>query len=338
MKNFYALLLGSAIAVSTANAKQLTIDGQQSQYRTQLSAAVSHTEYRTEYRETTCSREVPDGYREVCRWVPGGTSCHTVGGGQNCGLTPSGQQCFDVPGREVCETDPGYNDCYTVTDYRTEYYSCTESVQVPYTVKDYDLENDVVVNVERNQKLPKGINEVLDFSQSNNTMNITSVKSTAKVLVLASQTSEEISNSGRLKRIRTTVNIQLVDRNAALSAFLAPISLAIQNKSLVVTSGLIHDPAAVVYELDLRRNKLLGKDEVIIQRALNRNEVSLSHNGSQTIAMIDFQKLGILNKIDGKKIKIDLRMKPNLNLGGIVNRQDIPESVGQKKELDTRLK
>jgi len=337
MKNLYAMLVGSALMITTAHAKQLTIDGQQSQYRTQLSTSVSHTEYRTEYRETTCSREVLDGYREVCRWVPGDTTCHTVGGGQNCGLTPSGRQCFDVPGREVCETSPGYQDCDRVPEYRTEYYSCTQPVQIPYTVKDYDLENDVVVNVARNQQLPKGVSEVLDLSQNGNSTVITSVKSTAKVIVLASQKTEEVSNTGLLKRVRTTVNVQLVDRSLALGAFLSPVTLAIQNKALVVTSGLIRDVNAVTYELDLRRNKFLGKDEVVIQRALTQAEVSLAQNGSQTIATIDFQKLGILDRIDGKKIEIDLRLKSNLNLDQVVNRQDIPAGIGETKELDTRL-
>ncbi len=337
MKNLYALLVGSALIVTTAKAKQLTIDGQQSQYRTQLTASVSHTEYRTEYRETTCSREVQDGYREVCRWVPGGTTCHTVGGGQNCGLTPSGRQCFDVPGREVCDSTPGYQDCESVPEYRTEYYSCTQSVQVPYTVKDYDLENDVVVNVVRDQRIPKGVSEVIDLTQNGNAISITSVKSTAKVIVLASQKAEEISNSGLLKRLRTTVSVRLVDRNLALSAFLSPITLAIQNKALIVTSGLIQDLKAVTFELDLRRNKFLGKDEVVIQRALSDGEIALTQNANQTITTIDFQKLGILDRIDGKKIKIDLRLKSNLNMDQVVNRQDIPAGIGETKELDTRL-
>lgn len=337
MKNLFALLVGSALLVATANAKQLTIDGQQSQYKTQLSTSVTHTEYRTEYRETTCSRQVLDGYREVCRWVPGGTTCHTVGGGRTCGETPTGRQCFDVPGREVCNSTPGYQDCHSVPQYRTEYYSCSQPVQVPYTVKDYDLENDVVVNVARNQQLPKGVSEILDLSQNGNSTVITSLKSTGKVMVLATQQTEEISNSGLLKRIRTTVNVQLVDRSLALSAFFSPITLAIHNKALVVTSGLIQDVKAVTYELDLRRNKFLGKDEVVIQRALAQSEIALSQNGSQTIATIDFQKLGILDRIDGKKIKIDLRLKSNLNLDQVVNRQDIPAGIGETKELDTRL-
>lgn len=337
MKNFYVLLLGSAILCSTAGAKQLTIDGQQSNYRTQLVGAVTHTEYRTEYRETTCSREVPDGYREECRWVPGGTSCHTVGGGQSCGETPSGRQCFDLPSHEECDSSAGYNDCYSAPQYRTEYYTCTQSVQVPYTVKDYDVENDVVVNVQRNQKLPKGVSEVIDLVQSGISVSLSSVKSTGKVLLIAIQKPQEVSHSGLLKRIRTIIDIQLVDRAVAFGAFMSPITLAIQNKALVVTSGLVLDPAAIQYDLDLRRNKFLGSDEKIIQRALTQDEVSLSQNGSQTVAIIDFQKLGVLDRIDGKKIKIDLRVKSNFDLDHVVNRQDIPAGIGETKELDTRL-
>ena len=91
-----------AVFAIGAQGNQIVIDGQQSQYRDLLTGEVGHTEYRTEYRETTCSRQVFDGYEQRCYYQGGDRECRYVGGGQSCGITPeNGYQCTDLPGHEA---------------------------------------------------------------------------------------------------------------------------------------------------------------------------------------------------------------------------------------------
>ncbi len=354
---FLFLALTSVLALSSnAIAKQITIDGLKSQYKTQLTAEVTHTEYRQEQRETTCSRQVPNGYHEECRDYPGthecrevggGRECRQVGGGQQCGETPSGRQCFDLPGHEECFNTPGQRECYdtpghrqchTVQDTRTEYYQCTKTISVPYIVKDADIENDVVVNVEINRALPNGVNEVIDFVQDGKVLILKSVQSTAKVLVIANQQQNEISNNGRIIKQQTVVSIKLIDRQAALGPFLGTASeLTFDAHGLQITTGLITDVRAVRFDLEVRRHKFLGKDEIILQRSLEASEMTFANNGGQTLVSVDFQKLGLQDKISGKKIKLVLQMQLNVNLDNVVNRQDVPANLVVRKEADKKL-
>lgn len=393
MKSFILAFCATFMLGTTTFANQITIDGQKAQYKTQTTAEVTHTEYRQEEQDSTCSRQIPIGSHQECRQVGGGQSCydvgggeechdegggeeceevgggqecHEVGGGQSCGETPSGRQCFDLPGHqecglvpghrecyqtpshrvcsqlpghEVCTSNPSHEECNTVTDYKTEYYSCTETVNVPYTVKDSEIENSVVVNVEIKLSLPSGLKEVIDLVQTPTALTLKSVKSTAKVLVYATQTSKVISDNGRLKKLETVVSIKMIDRNLALGAFLSPLGeLTADNNGLKITMGPVADPTTVRFDLTIKRNKLLGKDEVVIQRALTINEVAYAASGNQTIASVDFAKLGIQDKIKGKKVKISLQVQPNVSVDSVVNTQDVPAGLGGKKELETRLK
>ena len=408
---FFILTLASVLAMgSTSLAKQLVIDGQQSQYKAQTTAEVTHTEYTQEEQNATCSRQVAVGSHEVCGMVPGeqicntvggdrvchevgggeqcdnvgggedcdnvggGEECETVGGGQECGLTPSGYQCHDVPGHRECHSTPGqrvchqtpgqrvchqtpsheecYNtpghrecyqtpghrECHSETEYRTEYYSCTQTVTVPHVIKDLEVENNIVVNVEINRNLPSGLREVIELVQTAEALTLQSVESTAKVLVYATQTTSEVSNNGRLKKLKTVISIKLIDRAAALGAFLSPISeITADSNGMQITTGLITDPASVRFDVDLRRTKLFGKDEVVLQKSFLASEATLTNSGQQTVVNFDFLKLGIQDKIAGKKVHIALQVQSNLKLDSIVNRQDIPANINQKKELQKRL-
>jgi hypothetical protein len=340
MKNAILFVVGSILlcGIAANSSERIVIDGLQSQYRTHLQGVVTHTEYRQEQREETCSREVLVGYREECGYVGGGGQvCHDVGGGQSCGLTPNGYQCFDLPGHRECEEDQGTYQCDQVPEYRTEYYTCTKTISVPYEVKDYDVENDVTVVVEQNQQLPQPLHEVIDLSQSGNSVTLTSVQSSAKVLVYATQTSSEVSHNGFIRRLKTIVNIKLVDRQSALGAFLSPITgLAVNSNGFQITTGLILDPQTVRFDVHLERKKLF-KDEKVLSRTLQAHELSFENVGNTTIVRVDFQKLGVRDRIAGKKIQLSVSVQSTVNLDNVVNRQDIPQNTSERKSIEKKL-
>ena len=338
MKSILLAVIATLTVVVSANAKQIVVDGQQSQYRELLTGAVSHTEYRTEYRETTCSREVFDGYDQRCHYTGGGRECHTVGGGQSCGITPEhGYQCTDLPGRTECYDTPGHQECSQYPRYRTEYYSCTKQISVPYEVKDYDVEHDVTVLVERNNRL-RGLQEVLDLSvATNGTFALSAVHTSGKALLSATQSSQEVSYNGRMKRYVTTVNIKLIDRYAAVGPFTSPISeISGDINELQMTTGQITDMTYLKIELVAKKNRLIGDDPVVIQKVLTLDDMTLVNNGNGTTTIkINFNKLGGPQHLDGKRAKIDISIQALLPLENILNRQDVPGELSVSKQFRT---
>lgn len=338
MRNSLYALFTTVLLTLSANAQQIVIDGQQREYKETLNAAVTRTEYRTEYRETTCSREVIDGYRQECHWESGDTVCHDVGGGQTCGITPEhGRVCHDLPSRRECHTTPGRNVCYNEPYYRTEYYSCTKSVQVPYLVKLYDVQNEVVIQVERNKTLPKGLQEVIGLVQSGESFSLSAIRTTGKVLVSATQSTVEVSNNGQFKRLRTDVSIKLIDRLAAVGPFIGGVSeISGDINTLEITTGKITDLSAITIHLEARKNRLLGNDPVVISKILTLDDMQLIPQGERTLIRIDFNKLGGPAHLSGKRAKIDIHIRTGAALESIVNKNDMPAetSVSRRMKAD----
>lgn len=395
--NLLALAVSATLVFSAnAFAEKITIDGKKSEYKVQTTAEVTRTVYHDKDVLTTCTREVPIGTRQECRYIPGDRQCHTVGGGeecrmvdggrecsvvgggrecntvgggQNCGLTPSGYKCHDVPGHQVCHDVPGREvcrdlparrecyqlpgrqDCYdtpgrqhceTVTDYRTETYSCTQTISVPSQIVESEIINDVIVNVEINRQLPEGVGEVVELEQLNNKkLNLKSVTSTGKVLVYATQAQKEISNTGRVIKLETIVSVKLVDAKVAFSAFSSPMSeITIDSDGFEITTGLIVDPASVRFDVDLSRNKLFGKDESVLKGALSLAQATLTNSADNktTKVYFDFEKLGVRKNVAGKKISMKLQLQSNIQVDNVINKNDIPKNLGQTKEVKQKLK
>lgn len=363
------LIVLACLLGTMAHSKQIVLDNQQSQYKLQVTADVTHTEYREEVRDATCSRVVQTGSHEECtdvhgeiichqigggedcQDIPGERICQTVGGGQSCGLTPTGVQCFDLPSHEECYTgpsrrecstlpsheectqSPGHQQCQSVADYETEYYACTQTVTVPYEVKDAVIINDVTVQVELNQKLPQDLHEVIDLVQTATSLATNSVKSTGKVLVFATQMKNLVSDNGFTKKFETVVSVKLLDRTIAYGAFLVPTGIVKADSSgMMITTGLVLDPKAIHFEL-----KVSTKKEIFLDRPLLESEVSFANSANQTAEIIDFIKLGLNDKLNGKKIQIELKVQSNIPTVNLVNKQDVPANIGQKIELNKRM-
>lgn len=335
MKNLLFASTTALLLSFSAQAKQIVIDGQVLKYKEVVAGSVSHTEYRTEYRDTTCSREVPDGYEERCYWESGSRECETVGGGEQCGTDANGQpMCKPNPSHEVCSETPGREVCNSEPRYRTEYYTCTQSVSVPYQVKDYDVENTITVVVEKNSKLPKGVREVIDLVQSQQSLVLNAVKTSGKVLISATQQTREVSFNGSLKRFETAVSMKLIDRQAAIGPFIGPISeLTGDINELQLTTGLITDLSVLKIEIIAKKNRLIGSDPVVIQKVLTLEDMTLVNSGSQTTIKINFNKLGAPEHLRGKSAKIDVVIQALLPLENIINRQDMPQTTSVTKNL-----
>ncbi len=134
MKKLF-LLLFMCCVVFGANAessKTINFDGQNAD-SFELDLVKQVLRYRTEEYDDTCTRQVPDGTRNVCRDVtryrrqcheqPGRNDCRTVYDQvcrnetryrRQCTNGPSRQQCSTSPSRQVCSNGPARRECRTV--------------------------------------------------------------------------------------------------------------------------------------------------------------------------------------------------------------------------------
>lgn len=62
--------------------------------------------------------------------------------------------------------------------------------------------------------------------------------------------------------------------------------------------------------------------------------MSFANSAIQTAEQIDFAKLGLTEKLTGKKVHLEIKVQSNIPTENLVNKQDIPAGIGQKKELD----
>ncbi len=318
-------------------AKVIQIDGLQSNYRFEEKSAVYRTEYRLETIDTTCTRQVVDGYNQECDWEGGETTCRTVGGGQSCGLTPSGQQCFDLPSHEECSTEPSRHVCRNVPQYRDEDYACTRTVKVPYQVKEYDVTHEVLINVARHPNLSSATAEVINFAVNGATLNMSSVSSSGRFLISAIPKTSEIVNSGALKKFQSVVEVKLIDKASALSIYKTPASeLSGDIRGVQMSVGPILDPRLVRVELVLKQNKLF-KDKTIIERALVDGEFTITNNLDTGLIQIDFAKLNVMDQIQGKKVTIEVKVQTQFDLNSVINREELPQELVISKKLNQRM-
>ena len=126
MKNkmFYllSLLMLSSFAVSAGDSHRVQFSGQS--FETfNMDTTRSVTRYRSEERESTCTRQVPyqeevcgyvTRYERECRWEPGRERCYNEQHQECRNVTRYRQQCTQGPGRQVCRQMPGRQQCRTL--------------------------------------------------------------------------------------------------------------------------------------------------------------------------------------------------------------------------------
>lgn len=128
------MLLALSLQVVNASEKSsrtiIQFTGQE-QESIQLNNELTETRYRTEYRDTTCTRQVPyeeqvcetiPDYDTVCRTIPGRNDCRTeydrqcrtvTRYRQECSRGPSRRECTNE-NRRVCRQVPGRRQCRTL--------------------------------------------------------------------------------------------------------------------------------------------------------------------------------------------------------------------------------
>lgn len=328
--------------------------------KTTLTAVKTHTEYRTEEVEDTCSREVFDHYENVCRDIPEQscsyqprrtchtipgqcrtyqgqcrTHCHTVRGQRRCNRVcppaqtrcePSSQSCSTTNER-VCHTTYR-RECNDVARYRTEYYSCMKTVQVPYEVYDYNIEANITIEV---AKLPSDIslNEKLTVKMVGEDMALSLSSENAEIVAVI--TKKELSD-----HLEDT--LKTIDGHFVLEVF-KKSDIANELEGIIEETKVIDRKLHLSYKLtritqlkslhlNIARDRFIGKDLRIFDGMIPDQLLKPTVKGDVKELIIDLNDLNTA-EIKNKKHKFTLLFKFGLGEGFITELKGLKLEVSK---------
>ena len=272
MKLFVGLLslaLSFVSVASTGETKTFTFDGTQNSVELLLRGEKTHTEYRYEQRTTTCYRTEIVGYRTIC-----------TGGYPGPGPRPR-----PTPGRT----------CYREPIYRQVAYPCTQTIQIPYEVKDYDVDARVLFDV-KNLSTAMTPGEKFVVTLHGDSLSVQAVGSKKFFIMLKKQDLRE-SMSGAVKFMDAFYGVELIEAAPVLKA-LKMTNISIENDVLSFKLGEIVNRTNIGFSLNIVKKKI-GSDTVLFDRELDASEVAISTNSAGSAADVNVERLGV--NLDGGK-------------------------------------
>lgn len=259
-----SLSLSFASLASSGETKTFEYDGTQNSVELLLKGEKTHTEYRYETRRSTCYRTDMVGYRTICS-----------GGGYN---GPRGPHY------------PGPRTCYQQPVYRQVAYPCNQTVQVPYEVKDYDVEASVLVDV-TNLAGSATPGERFSVTLDGDQLSLQAAGS-KKFFLVQKKHDLRARMNGSVKMIDGLYAVELVEAAPVLRA-LKMTNISLQKPTLNFNLGPIEDRKHIGFSLTVVHKRALGSDNVIFDRELASSEVVLNSSSVATAAAVDTQKLGV---------------------------------------------
>ncbi len=266
-----SLALSFSTLASSGESKTFTYDGSQDSVELILRGEKTHTEYRTEVRTTTCFRTEIVGYRTICNGggYPGPGPRPYPGGGRNCWREPV---------------------------YRQVAYPCQQTVQIPYEVKDFDVDARVILDVSKiSMEATPG--ESFTVSLLGDTLSLTANGSKKFFLVLNKQAIRSRMN-GTMKFMDALYSVELIESVPVLKALkMTDISLA--NDVLTFGLGPVNNNPNIAFSLNIEKKKLFGSDEVLFDRELTATEIVIKASNTGSAADVNIDRLGVSLE-DGK--------------------------------------
>lgn len=261
-----SLVLSFASNASTGETKVFTYDGTQNSVELLLKGEKTHTEYRYEQRTTTCYRTEIVGYRTVC-----------TGSGPGGPGRPPGRHCTQQP------------------IYRQVAYPCTQTIQIPYEVRDYFVDARIIVDITNLTGISTpGEKFVVTLLGDN--LSIQTVGSKKFFLMLKKQDLRGSMN-GSIKFIDGLYAIELIEAAPVLKA-LTMTNISLENSVLSFGMGPVANRANIGFSLVVVKKKI-GSDILLFDRELDASEVVINAENAGSSADVNVQSLGI-NLVDGK--------------------------------------
>lgn len=246
------MLVFAISSFASRDTQTFVYDGSQDSVELNLSTEKTHTEYRWEQRPSICYRQVVH-YRTVCQSTPHGRQCHT----------------------------------YPV--YTTVPYSCMETVQIPYEVKDFDVEATVTINV---AKLPEfASRESLVATMNGDELKLTA-KGSGKYIIVQNKGVLRSQMTGAVKYIQASYDVELVEAAPVVKA-LELTNISLYNSILNFKMGPVAVRDLIGFSLNVAKNPVIGGSTVLFDRELATSELTLQSDESVASVNVNIDSLGI---------------------------------------------
>ena len=286
MKMFVGLLslvLSFASVASSGETKTFTFDGTQNSVELLLKGEKTHTEYRYENHTTTCYRSEIVGYQTICT------------GGYGGGYPYPGPRPYPSP-----RPYPGPGrTCYQQPIYRQVPYTCTETVKIPFEVKDFDVDTRVLIDV-TNLSTEATPGEKFVVTLLGDDLSLQTVGSKKFFLMLKKQ-SQRATVTGGVKFIDALYAVEMIEAAPVLKA-LKMTNISIENSILTFGLGPVASRTNIAFSLNITQKKALASDIVLFDRELATSEVIINASNEGSAADVNVEKLGV--NLDGGKYSL----------------------------------
>ena len=298
-----SLILSLASIASSGETKSFTYDGSQNSVELILRGDKTHTEYRTETYTTTCFRTEIVGYRTICHGGPG----------------YPGPRPFPGPGPR-----PFPSGCWQEPIYRQVAYPCTQTRQIPYEVKDYDVEARVLVDIKNLSNVATS-GETFNVALMGDNLTISANGSKTFIIVLKNQ--DVRSNyTGSVKFLDAFYSVELVEAY--------PIVNSIRNMKIAFSNPVfsfnLPEAKNLVFSLKAVKNRALASDIVLFDRDLAAAEMTTVASNAGINVAADLSRLGVTTE----DIKLTLTGTVSYKtLGSILNRSQFGNELSASKTI-----
>jgi hypothetical protein len=269
---FLLFALSLSTLASSGETKTFVYDGTQRSIELILRGDKTHTEYRYEDRQSICYRTEIVGWRTICS-------------GPGPGYPGPGPRPMPGPGR-----------CWQEPIYRQVAYSCIQRIQIPFEVKDYDVDARVIVDV-TNLSEAATAGETFKVTLHGDDLSITALGSKKFFLVLKKQDVRSAIR-GSVKYMDAVYAIELVEAAPVLNA-LKMSNISLSNSLLSFGLGPVTNRANLGFALTVVHKKTLGSDTTLFDRELVASEVAINSTAAGSVAGVEVEKLGV-NLVSGK--------------------------------------
>lgn len=247
------MLMHAMSTFASSETKTFFFDGSQDSVQMSLNAVETHTEYRYEQRQTIC-------YRQVVHYE---TICHT---------NPQGQ-----------------TSCRTIPRYVTVPYSCIQTVQIPYEVKDFDVVANV--NLAVNGLVGTTSGETFKVKLDGDSVSLSAIGS-KKFFLIQKMNKVNTTVNGSVKIIDANYTVELVPAAPVVKA-LEVTDVSLKDSLLSFKTGTIELRNLIGFHLNVKKAPILGSDTVLFDRELSSSEIEISSQSEASTADVNIQKLGV---------------------------------------------
>lgn len=304
--SFALMALSFSTLASTVDTETFTYDGSQNSIELNLSSEKTHTEYRTENRQSTCYKRELAGQRTIC----------SGGMGYGYGGYRRGPYYRPFPGN--------IGNCWTEPVYRDVAYSCVQAVKIPLEVKDFDVNAKVIVDVTKVAS-ELAASETIKVTLDGDALTFNAVGSKKFFIVNKKQNIRSTVN-GSVKIIDGLLSVELIEA-APVLATLKMTDISVNNPVLNFKVPAITDSSNLAFSLEVLKVKTFGADTNLLTKDFLPSEVSINTVTDGSEVGIDLSKQGL--ELENGKFSLTAKIFAKFN-GSLMNRSQFGELVDSK--------